>query len=210
VALLAASGSAVLSAVLWHLHPHLPQHAATLVSLLVVAGTGTYLVTQSDTLPGVGLWAVGAVWAVLAWGGVIRDPRQGMILGAIATVFASILIVNDDWGAIMAVLTLAVLVTVAVASRDLIMLAVASIGALVVLPATMNRLFPGTPSAALGLLAIGALLVIAAIVTARRRRGRPAGAAGHDWSRGTTRAAITVAALIAIASTSAIIVAAVR
>jgi hypothetical protein len=94
------------------------------------------------------------------------------------------------------------------AFRDLLLLAVASVGALLVLPATMSRLFPGMLSAAIALLGVGVLLVGAAIVTARRRSGKPASPHHRDVSRGTLRVAVPVAAGIAIATATAILVAA--
>ncbi len=208
VALFAAGGTAVLSAVLWYLNPHVPQHAATFVPLVVAAGTGTYLLTGSGELPGAAVWGTAAVWAVLAWGGVLRTREQGMIFGAAAMVFASMTVVGVEWGATLALLTLAVLISLALAFRDLILLAVASIGALAVLPAIMSRLFPGMLSAALALLGVGVLLVGAAIVTARRRREKPADTARRDLSRGTLSVALPVAASIAIATATAILVAA--
>jgi hypothetical protein len=176
--------------------------------LVVAAGTGTHLLTGSEVLPGAGIWGTGVVWAVLAWGGALRTRRQGTIFGAVAIVFASILVTGELWGTALALLTLAGLIGVALAFRDLLLLAVASVGALVVLPATMSRLFPGMLSAAIALLGAGVLLVGAAVVTARRRREKPADPDRRDLSRGTLPVALPIAACIAIATVIAILVAA--
>lgn len=208
VALFAAAGTALFSAALWYLNPHVLQHAATFVPLVVTAGTGTHVLTGAGMLPGAAVWGAGAVWGVLAWGGVLRARQQGMILGASAMIFASILVVGETWGATLALVTLAVLISLAVVFRDLVLLAVASLGALLVLPAIMSRLFPGVLSAALALLSVGVLLVGTAIVTARRRREKPAGPARRDLSRGTYVVALPVAVSIAIVTATAILVAA--
>lgn len=204
-ALLAGGGTAVVSAVLWYVHPRLLQHLATFVPLVVVVGTATSLLPSPGMLPGAGIWGLGAVWAVLAWGGVLRASRQGMILGAIAMDFGAMLVVGEDWGTPLALFTVVVLVLVAVAFRDLGLLVVASAGALFVLPATMTTYFPGVLTAALALLAVGILLVGAAIVTARRRREKPAESA-RDWSQGTPPVALAIAGVVAVATTAAILI----
>lgn len=208
VALFAAGGTAVMSAVLWYEHPRLLQHAATFVPLLVTAATATSLLPGSEMLTGVAVLAVGAVWGVLSWGGVISARRHGTILGAVAMAFGSMLVVGEGWGTALALLTVGALVLFAVASRDLVLLAVASAGALFVLPASMSRLFPGMLAAALALLAVGVLLVAAAVATARRRRARPTGPARRDWSQGPALVAIVIATTIAVSATLAILLAA--
>jgi hypothetical protein len=173
LACFAAAGTALTSAVLWYLHRHLLQHAATFVPVAVAVGTGTWLLARSGDLPAAAVWVVGAAWAALAFGGVLRPAQQGRFFGAAAMVFASITVVAENWGTALALFTVTALVVIAVLVRDLLLLAVAAVGVLLVLPPIMGRLFPGVLAAALALMAVGVLLVGAAVVTARRRHDTP-------------------------------------
>jgi uncharacterized membrane protein len=56
--------------------------------------------------------------------------------------------------------------------RDLVLLAVATLGALAILPIVVVRFFPGVLAAGMVLLAVGLLLVGAAVAISRRRGGR--------------------------------------
>ncbi len=205
-ALFAAGGTALASAGLWRWRPHLLQHIAVLASILVVAASATALLPFSGALPGLAVWASGAAWAVLAWGRVIMPSRPGMVLGTLATIVGAISILDKDWGTVLAMLTVIVLVLIAVAIRDLVLLAVAAVGTLIVLPAAISRYLPGVLSVAIVLLAVGALLVAAAVVTARRRRRDDGRAPGRDWSTGEPRSAIIGAGSIVAATTACILI----
>jgi len=204
VAVFAAAGAGVGAAALWFVHRHPVQHAAVLVSLLVAAGTAAALLRGPDALPGLAVWGVGAAWLALSWGGLFGPRRVGMILAAAATATAAAMMVNSGWATVLALLTVAALVLLAVAVRDLILLAVGSLATLVVLPAAVTELVPGAVSAGLALLAVGLALIGLAVLTARRRPGG-ADRAGHDWSAGTTRVAVAVAAAAVLATTATVL-----
>jgi hypothetical protein len=105
--------------------------------------------------PGAAVRAVGVAWA--------------LVLGAIAAIIGSVWIEGEGWGTWIALATVAGLVVYAVLARELVLLAVASLGTLVVLPELVVRYFPGVLSAALTLIVVGLLLVLTAVFTARRR-----------------------------------------
>ncbi len=63
-------------------------------------------------------------------------------------------------------LTVTALVALALAFRDLILLGVAPFGTLMRLPPIMSRYFPGAVGPALGLLSLGILLLVAAVIVA--------------------------------------------
>jgi hypothetical protein len=76
-------------------------------------------------------------------------------------------------GLCFALVNVAALVTLAVLVGDLITLGIAAIGALQVLPATVMHFFPGALTAPLALLAVGLVLLAAALYATRRRvRGK--------------------------------------
>lgn len=207
IAFLASSGTALYSVVLWSAHRHLLQHVAVFGSLLTTAGTAAGLLPDPGSLPGLAVWGVGAMWAVLAWGGIVRPRQPGMIVGGIAAVLGVAGLVQGGWGAVLALLTVGAVVVAAVAFRDMGLLALGAIGALVVLPAMMARYFPGAVSAAAVLLVAGVGLVVAAILTARRRRGTAEGALVPDLSAGTARPALLVCAGIAVVTAATILAA---
>jgi len=104
----------------------------------------------------------------------------------------------------------ALLTVAAVLMRDLVVLAVASVGTVLVLPTVVTRYFPGTVSAALALLAAGLLLVAAAVLAAWRPRaaGRdhPSGTS-RDWTTGPARVAVGGAVALVAGATAAVLIA---
>lgn len=201
-----ALGTALYSAVLWWSHRHLLQHIAVFVSLLGGVGAGVSLLPDGGTLPGLAMWGIGAAWLALAWGGVIPGRQIGEILGAVAMVVAAATLVEEGWGVALALATVSALVGLALTLRDLFLLGVASIGTLMVLPPIMGRYFPGALAPALALLGLGVLLVVAAVLTTRRRAESAPGEESR-WAIGTPRAGVLVAGVIVVATTSVVMVA---
>jgi predicted membrane protein DUF2157 len=169
----AGGGACVVSAALWVWHPRVLQQAGLGFFALVTAGATTSLITGSTVLAGVAVWAVGAVWCVAGALQAIPPARGALVMGAAAAVVGSVWVEGEGWGTAIALVTVAALVAAAVRARDLVLLAVASLGTLVVLPELVVRYFPGLLSAALTLVVVGLALVGLAVLTARRRR-RPA------------------------------------
>jgi hypothetical protein len=172
VLLLAAGGTAIVSAVLWRLHRRLPQHIVVLVSLTIAASAGTALVTEAYPWSGLAIWAVGTVWLGLSLADLL-PRRAGTVLGAIGAVIGAVVVVGEGWGTALALVTVAALVLAAVALRDLALLGVGSVGTLIVLPIVVDRYFPGVLPAALSLVGVGLLLVVTAVFVSRRRRATP-------------------------------------
>ena len=178
--LLIAGSTAVVAVVLWALHHHPLQHAAAFVSLLAtVAILATFLPAEDTGAPGLAAWGLAVIWALLSWGGVLAwagppgSANLGVVLGAIGAIFGAMTTMPMSWGIVLALCTITAVVVAAVGFRSLALLVVGSLGALETLPAAMVQWFGGTLGAALGLLAVGVLLVGAAILTARRRQQQP-------------------------------------
>jgi hypothetical protein len=205
VATVAAGGTAVLAAGLWFLHRHPVQQVVVAGSLMVTAGAATTFLPDGDFLPGVAVWGVAVIWLVLAWGQIVRPRRVGMILGGAVAAFSAASFAGEGWGSVLALATVAGLVAAAVLIRDLVLLGVTAVGALIVLPIVMARFFPGVLAAALVLLTVGLLLVAAAVVTARRRRDARIRPPRRDWSSGSPTVAVPVAAVIGVATAAAIL-----
>ncbi len=167
--LLGGAGAAVASAVLWALNRHVLQHISVVVATAIGAASGTMLATDSSVLSSLSVWAVGVVWFSLSVPDLV--PQQsGGVLGSLSAVIGSLLMFDEEWGPLMALGTVVALVVAAVIRRQLAVLGVGSVGALIALPATVDRYFDNVLLAALSLVAGGLALVGVAIFTARRRR----------------------------------------
>ncbi len=203
----AAVGTALLSSYLWMRHRRLLQQLAVIGSLVVAAGMSTALLPGAGTAPAASVWAVRVAWYVLAWGGVVRPRRDGELVGAVVAGVGATWAAGENWGAPLALVTLAVLAVLAVRLRDLPMLAITAAATLIVLPAIVTHYFPGVLSAAVVLLSVGALLVAAAVLVVRRRAGEPAHVR-TGWNTGTPRFAIPAAGLVVGLTAGCVILAA--
>jgi hypothetical protein len=201
VLLLAGAGTASYGAVLWWRHRSILQQLAVFVALTVTASAATArLLGDEEALPGLSIWGVAVVWFALGWGGLIMPRRAAYVLGGIGALLGAGITMTADWGLALGLATAAALVGVAVLFGDLVLLAVGAIGALQILPNAVSRWFPGALAAPLALLAVGIVLVAAAVYTARRRSGRVLGPA-RDRSSGSPRLALAVAGGVALAVT---------
>ncbi|GAA1974903.1 hypothetical protein GCM10009798_40180 [Nocardioides panacihumi] len=207
VATIAALCASAYALVLWWRFPTVLQQMTTLVALLVAAACVTATLGGPDGLPGVAVWTVGVVWMVLAWGGLLRPRALAEALGAAAAVFGAMLTMSTDAGTVFAVSTAFLLVAWALVVRNLLMLAVGALGVLQSTAGAVARWFPGRTAAPVVLLAVGAALVGAAILLARRSAtsgaaDRPRGGVAD----GSPRAAVLAAAAVAVASSCTILV----
>jgi len=205
----AAFGAALYSAVLWWVHRHLLQHVAVFVALLAGLGTGVSMLPHAGMLPGLAVWGVSVAWLAFSWGGVLPDRQVGMVLGAVGMVVASAALVSEGWGVALALATVGALIGLALTFRDLLLLGIGAVGTLMVLPPIMGRYFPGALAPALVLLAVGVLLVVAAVLTTRRR-GDAAPGAEARWATGTRRSGLLVAVAVVVVTSVVVLVAGVR
>ncbi|MFI7542472.1 hypothetical protein [Actinoplanes sp. NPDC049599] len=206
----AALGVLPCAGVLWFLHRHPVQHVAVFVLSAALAASLVTHLSSAGSLPGVAVGVTGLVWGLLAWGTVVRPASLGRTLGALGTVAGAVAIAGEGWGAVPAVGTVALVIAAAVLIRDLVVLAVGSVGTLLVVPEVVTRYFPGTIGAALALLLAGLLLVAVAVLAARRSkqpRDEVAPAGEPDRSTGPPRIAIGGAALLVAVATVAVVLA---
>lgn len=145
VALFVSVGALAYAALLWWRHVELLQQVAVLIAII---GAATALTVQlpngPDSLPGVAVCGVGLAWLALSWGELLPHPKVGMVLGAVSALFGAMTTVNYDWGNVLAMAVLVLVVVSAVLVRSLPLLAVSALGALMTLPQMMNRYFAGS------------------------------------------------------------------
>jgi hypothetical protein len=169
LALLIFAGTAVLAMVLWWRLPTVAQQVAVVAGLGGTAAmAAAELQADREYLPGVALWGVGAIWFGLGWGSVVRPRWTALLLGGVAVMIGSGLTMDTDGGIALGLVTVAVLITLAVWSRDLLVLGIGAWGALQILPTAMNTWLPGQLAAAAALLVAGTGLVAVAIWIARK------------------------------------------
>jgi hypothetical protein len=205
-AVLASAGTAAGASALWWLHRHLPQQMATMVALMVTAGTlANDVAPGHDSLPGLGAWAVAVTWLLLGWGGLLRPRLAVLPLGAAAMVVSASMTLPTDAGFVLAIGTVAFIVALAVLLSDLLLLAVGAFGTLMVLPAAATEWFPDSDAVPFVLLAMGLLLVLTAVWTARRHRDRPR-EPGRDWGRLPGRTALLASIVVLVVAAAVVAV----
>ncbi|MEQ6901793.1 DUF2157 domain-containing protein [Nocardioides sp. YIM 152588] len=207
VGLAVASVTAVWAAALWTMRHGFLQQAAAMVMLMITAATAVVQVFPDNySLPGLGVWGVAGVWLLLGWGGLL-GPRQAVLpAAAAAMVVGAMTTFPADAGVVLALATAASVVLLAVAFRDLVLLAVGAVGSLMVLPESVSIWFPDTLAAPVALLLVGGGMVLAALWIARRRTGATEAAGGRDLSVGDARVASYAAAAVALAVLATIVV----
>lgn len=167
--LVVAGTTAAYATALWAWHRVVVQQIAMMVALMMTATVAIADETTSDSLPGLGAWGAAGVWLLLGWGGWLAPRRAVLALAAAAMMLAAVTTLPTAWGFALAFVTVALLVALAVRLRELLLLAVAAIGALQVLPAAAVEWFPDSMLAPFTLLAVGVLMVGAAVWTALRK-----------------------------------------
>jgi hypothetical protein len=202
-----ATVTALPAALLWWRHHHPLQHLALVASLLVAASTATSLLPGAETSPAACAWALGAAWMLLGWAGVLHPRHQVELIGAAVTAGATVFFAAEPWGSPLALLTLVALAVLAVRLHDLPLLGIAAVATLMVLPAVVTTYFHGLLASAAVLLVVGVLLVLAGILTVRRRPDREA-APEPSWSRGTAVQGLTAALALVVVTTVAVVLAA--
>ncbi|MBO0610315.1 DUF2157 domain-containing protein [Myceligenerans salitolerans] len=171
---LTASGTtAVVAVALWWLRPTVLQHFVALVALATAVGATVAWFGDGGYPTGSGVWALGVVWFLLAYFGVLRPRRFALGLGASSAVFGALLLsfTTDDAGLVVALATAVAIAVMAVVTTDLVLLGIGAAGLLITLPWSFSAWFGGTFAALVALLAAGVVLVAAALWIARRRNG---------------------------------------
>ncbi|MBE1878277.1 DUF2157 domain-containing protein [Myceligenerans pegani] len=172
--LLASGATAVVAVAFWWFRPTALQHLVALVALATAVGATIAQFSDADYPIGIGVWALGVVWFLLAYFRVLGPRRFALGLGASLAVVGALLLSfsTDDAGLVVTLATAAAIAVMAVVMTDLVLLGIGAVGLLVALPWSFWTWFGGgTFAALLALLAAGVILVVTALWIARRRRG---------------------------------------
>lgn len=167
---LAVSATAtVAAALLWLAHRVALQQIVLMVGAMLVAGSAMDQFFDGDWAIGVGIWVVALAWVVLGATERLRPREMAMPLGAVGMVFGASATMTYDAGIVLALLTVAGVVLVAVLARALPMLGAGAVGTLMIVPRAVNEWFPGELTAPFVLLGLGGGLVVLAVWIARSR-----------------------------------------
>jgi hypothetical protein len=170
--LLVAGGTALYALALWARSRAVLQQLAAFVALAVTAAALVDKATPSgpgtDFYAGLGVIAVGALWLVLGVRQVLEPHRLVLVQGGLATVLGAGMTLDSDWGRVLGLVVIAVIVLLAVRIDELALLAVGAFGMLVIVPNVVTEWFPGAVAAPLALLIGGAVLILAALRSLRR------------------------------------------
>ena len=206
VFLLISAGVTVYAIGLWLMSESLVQQLAMMLGVMLTAAALTNELDVSQALPGLAVWGVALIWVVLGWGGVLEPRRFVMVFGAAGMFVGAMTTIPTNAGNVLALVTAAAVVATAVLFRDLLLLAVGAFGTLLVLPAVIIEWFPGRLAAPIAMLAVGAALVGAALLVARRRHTQSAPSVPiHDFSVGTPAVAMWAAGVVGVAVTAVIV-----
>ena len=160
VLLFASVGAVALGGALWSHSKHVLQQIAVAVAVAFTAGSAVAILPGGDDrLPVLAAWVVGLAWFA-------RSPVR--LIGAVIAEVAACFLLGSDWGTPLALVTVLVLTAAATLLRDLPLLATAAVATLIVVPVAIGHWFDGVLAPAVGLVAVGTLLIGAGVVTVRR------------------------------------------
>jgi hypothetical protein len=168
----AATGYAVL---LWLRTPAALQQLAMFAAAAVTAGAG---IARADPAvrawgPGLGVWALSALWAAAAHRGYLGPPDPGYIAAGIGLLAGAQMAMQIAAGHVLAIATVAALLTAGVALRRVSLLAAGAIGVIQVVPQTAARYLPSSAAAPLAVVVAGLALLAVALRLSRRRKTPP-------------------------------------
>lgn len=158
--------TALVAVPLWACRPTILQQAVAAGAIALTLASAAAVVDVPWSLAALVVWLLGVLWVGLGWSGVLHPEQAAVAIGAIIAMVGAIMGMGSTAGPALALTAAVGLLALALHRRDLVLLAIASITVLVSLPTAVSRWFP-TVGAAVVLLVVGALLVGAAIYTAR-------------------------------------------
>jgi hypothetical protein len=129
------------------------------------AGTLTY---------GLALWALAAVWGAATARGYLLPRVTGLIISGVGALTGALIAMTSDnaAGQVLALLTVAGLLTAGVVARRVLLIGIGATGTLYVIPAVAARYLPGSLAAPLAVAMVGLVLLGVAMWLTRHRRTR--------------------------------------
>jgi hypothetical protein len=185
VALGAGLATAIHAGVLWWRRPRPLQQLACLAGLAVAAGAGVALAGGNEAAVGLSIWAVGVLWVLAGWRGLLPPSGVALVAGAILVLQGAQAAMSVHWegaGLVFGLASAAGLLVAGTTGRRLALAVVGILGVVMFLPATVVHFFAGTVGVPVLLLLAGVALLALTMTLLRWRSPRaqatdtPAGA----------------------------------
>ncbi len=167
-----SAATAGYAGVLWWFRRQCLQQVATYAGVLatVVAVLAAPEHPPAASWFGLAVGGLGAAWAVLGWGGLLRPERAALVLGSVGVLAgAQVIGFESGWGLILGLTAAGGLVAGGVALRRPLLLGLGAAGLLVFLPQGIGRWLGDSVGAALVLMISGLAVVATGVVVARLR-----------------------------------------
>jgi hypothetical protein len=174
VALLAGMVTAIHAGVLWWRRPRPLQQLACLAGLAVAAGAGVAVAGGNEAAVGLSIWAVGMLWVLAGWHGLLPPTVVALVAGAIV-VLQGAQATAMRWegaGLVFGLASAAGLLVAGTTGRRLALAAVGIVGVVMFLPATVLHFFAGTVGVPLVMLLAGVVLLAVTLFMLRWRPPR--------------------------------------
>ncbi len=172
VGLLSEAGWTVTAALLWWRNRSALQHVAVFAGLVALDVTGLNQVDPSISITwlGVAVVVLSAVWIVASSRGYLAPLTAGLATGGIGALAGAILTTQAPAGEALALVTVAGLLAAGAATRREILIVIGALGALWVIPDTVDRYLPGSVAAPVAVATTGLALFGIALWMARARK----------------------------------------
>jgi predicted small integral membrane protein len=174
VGLLAAAAWLACAIPLWWRTKSPLQHTAVFGGVIALAETGLDRIDPHVGAFGFGLalWVVAGLWAIAVYRDYLPPRHSGVGLSAAGLLVGGLISMDAAAGQVLAVLTVAGLLTVGIITRRVLVIVVGAIGVTYVVPDTASRYLPGSVGAPLAVAVVGLILFGIALWLARTRSGR--------------------------------------
>ena len=160
--------AAVAATLWWQRRTWLQQLALLAPVLLTAAGVALELTSTDSSWAGAAVWMTALAWTGAALAGLVAPRPTGVAFGVVGAVLGASTM-QAEVGIALALATAVAAVALALWERSLPWLGVGAAMVLWTMPRAADAWFPGRLSAALTLIATGAVLVVAAVWVARHQ-----------------------------------------
>ena len=174
VALLAGLVTATHAGGLWRRQPRPLQQLACLAGLAVAAGAGVAVAGGNEAAVGLSTWAVGVLWILLGWRGLLPPTVVALVAGGIVVLQGAqaTAVRWEGAGLVFGLASAAGLLVAGTTGRRLALAVIGIMGVVMFLPATVIYFFAGTVGVPLLMLLAGVALLAITLVMLRRRQPR--------------------------------------
>jgi len=156
----------IVAGVLYGVRRRALQQLALFVALLYAAG----FVLNDEVWIGSAMLAIGIVWFALGWREVLQPTFIALVLGSLGVLIGPMTLAGEGngTGLLIGLVMAAAVVTAGVLLHETALLGIGVVGLFVFLIRTITYFFEGTVGVPIALLAAGAIVLVVALVLARR------------------------------------------